>query len=328
MKLILAPMEGVVDPLLRSLYADIGGVDLFVTEFIRVTHYLLPDHMFYRLAPELKTNGLVNQKIPLHLQLLGGDSTLMAENAVKAVELGARGIDLNFGCPAKTVNKNDGGAKLLQTPERIHEIVAQVRKVVPQDIPVTVKIRLGYDSTEKTFDIVRGIDSIGVNWLTVHARTKTDGYHKPAQWDWIFKIKNEIQTPLVANGDIGSVHDFFECKRQTKASHFMIGRGAICRPDLFFLIRSVLRGQSSQPFEFSAVEKRLFDFFQQGLNQEGPLYAMARIKQWTRFLAQAYPEAEALFKDIRVIKDIEAMRNRLSPQGHLVFGTPLISAPL
>src|SRR4051812_22104705 len=119
MKLYLAPMEGVVDWVMRDFLTEIGGIDHCVTEFIRVVNAVYPDHVFYRYCPELKTNSKTRSGVPVFVQLLGGQAEPMALNAKKAVELGALGIDINFGCPAKTVNKNDGGATLLKSCDRI-----------------------------------------------------------------------------------------------------------------------------------------------------------------------------------------------------------------
>src|SRR5207244_3542550 len=106
-------MEGVLDWVLRELLSDVGGVDRMVTEFVRVTDRLLPDHVFHKYCPELNQGGRTRSGIPVFIQLLGGQAGPLAENARRAVELGAPGIDLNFGCPAKTVNRHDGGAALL-----------------------------------------------------------------------------------------------------------------------------------------------------------------------------------------------------------------------
>ncbi|MCV5868709.1 tRNA-dihydrouridine synthase, partial [Escherichia coli] len=133
---------------------------------------LLPDHVFHRLCPELLQGSQTASGVPVHVQLLGQEPNWMAENAIKAANLGARGIDINFGCPAKMVNKSKGGAALLQHPELIHLVVKACREAVPEAIPVTAKIRLGSENTEDCFEIVDAIQSAGANELPVHARTK------------------------------------------------------------------------------------------------------------------------------------------------------------
>ena len=122
MHITLAPMEGVVDHLMRDMLTQIGGYDLCVTEFVRVVDAKLPPRVFYRLCPELHHGGVTPSGVPVKVQLLGQHPQWMAENAVTAVELGSHGVDINFGCPAKTVNKSQGGAVLLQYPDKLYDI--------------------------------------------------------------------------------------------------------------------------------------------------------------------------------------------------------------
>lgn len=144
----LAPMEGLMDGHFRELLTAVGGIDHCVTEFIRITKQVYPQRVFKRFSPELAYRGEQCGKTragtPVHVQLLGSDPQLMAENAAKVAAMGAPAIDLNFGCPAKTVNKSQGGAVLLQWPQLIHDITAAVRQAVPSHIPVSAKMRLGF----------------------------------------------------------------------------------------------------------------------------------------------------------------------------------------
>ena len=189
MKIVLAPMDGLTDSYAREILTSIGGYDLCVTEFLRVTDTLFPQRVFYRRFPELSPEhsttraGKISHTIsgvPVFLQLLGSDPQAMAENAAKAVELGSVGIDLNFGCPAKTVNKREGGASLLKYPDRIYTLVDAVRKAVPENIPVTAKMRLGYDDQSLAMDNALAIETADASWVIIHARTKTDAYRPPA----------------------------------------------------------------------------------------------------------------------------------------------------
>ena len=137
MQIALAPMEGLVDPILRDVLTRVGGLDWCVTEFIRVNDRLLPPSQFHLFGPELRHGAKTAAGVPLRVQLLGSDPVLLGENAALACELGAPAIDLNFGCPAKTVNKSRGGAVLLKEPELLHAILREVRRAVPAHIPVT-----------------------------------------------------------------------------------------------------------------------------------------------------------------------------------------------
>ena len=136
MKILLAPMEGLLDHSLRDTLTRVGGIDLCVSEFIRVTDAVLPKRAFYRVVPELLNEGKTLAGVPVRAQLLGSEPEVLAANAARLAKLNPAGIDLNFGCPAKTVNRHRGGAVLLDEPELIGQIVAAVRRAVP---PTQVK---------------------------------------------------------------------------------------------------------------------------------------------------------------------------------------------
>jgi tRNA-dihydrouridine synthase C len=191
------------------------------------------DEIFYKNCPELLTNSRTRSGVPVFVQLLGGKAEPLAANAVRAHELGALGVDLNFGCPAKTVNRNDGGASLLQYTDRIYNIVSTVRKAVPNTTPVTAKIRLGFDDPNACLENAKAIEAAGANWLTVHCRTKTDGYKPPAYWEWISKIKEVSKIKIVTNGEIWNLNDFNRCYASAQTKDYMIGRGALRDPFLF-----------------------------------------------------------------------------------------------
>lgn len=147
MTLLLAPMEGLLDFTLRDILTRVGGIDRCVSEFIRVSGTLLPHRVFTRVVPELLSGSCTPAGVPVRPQLMGSDVQCLAENAAKLAELAPAGIDLNFGCPAKVVNRHGGGAALLDHPELLHAIVSAVRRAVPGHIPVSAKMRLGVRDT-------------------------------------------------------------------------------------------------------------------------------------------------------------------------------------
>ncbi|MEO3678175.1 tRNA-dihydrouridine synthase [Rheinheimera sp. FR7-31] len=297
MKIILAPMEGVVDALMRDMLTRIGGYDLCITEFIRVVDQKLPARVFTRLCPELLTDGKTLAGTPVRVQLLGQDPNWLAENAVRAVELGSPGVDLNFGCPAKTVNKSRGGAVLLKETEQLYRIVKAVRDAVPQQFAVSAKIRLGYDDTSLTLDNAAAIAAAGASMLTVHARTKSDGYRPPAYWPWIAKIKQHVAIPLVANGEIWQASDALLCQQQSDCTDIMLGRGALAMPNLAQSIRS---GQPAMPWP--QVLELLMQYSEFEMCGDKSQYYSNRIKQWFSYLKLQYPEAATLFGQLRVLR--------------------------
>lgn len=303
MRIFLAPMEGVVDHLMRDTLSRLGGIDICVTEFLRVTDHLYPDKVFYRRCPELASQSLTPNGTPVRLQLLGGQAEPIAENAQKAASLGASAIDLNFGCPAKTVNKHDGGACLLQSANRLYDIVSATRKAVADEIPVTAKIRLGFNDRSGYVENAQAIYEAGANELTVHARSKVDGYRPPAYWESIAEIREAVPIPVIANGEIWSLEDFERCKALSGCSDFMLGRGLLAQPDL---ARQIKNKQGLEPsLNWEALSQTLLSFFYQTADNYPSKYMGNRLKQWLHYLQRQYPQAKTLFTTIKAYRDKE-----------------------
>ena len=294
-------MEGVVDPVIRALYSKIGGYDQFVTEFVRVTDKLLPDKVFFRYSPELKTSGLTAEGVPVYVQILGGKAEWMAENAAAVARLGAPGLDINFGCPAKTVNRHDGGASLLQNPERLYDVITSCKKAVDGKIPVTAKVRLGFMDKSLSNEIAMAVDEAGAAKLTIHARTKKEGYKPPAHWEYIAQMKSVVKrVPIVANGDIWTVDDYFKCREVSGCEDVALGRGAIANPQLARQIRENL-----SPIPWKDIRSQLIpEFVQLSHEFKGDHYALTRTKQWTKLLGRQYPESKEFFEQIKRLKEL------------------------
>lgn len=295
--LALAPMEGVMDYSFRQIITKFEGIDFCVTEFMRVTSSLHPESLFLKYCPELKTNSKTSSGVPVIYQLLGSDKNCLAENAARAVELGAFGIDLNFGCPARTVNRHDGGASLLKTPERVYKAIESVRAAVPPHIPVSAKMRLGFDNPATCLDVAPLVEAAGADWLTVHCRTKVDGYKPGAKWEWIQKIKEVSRIPLIVNGDIDSTESFEKCKLTTESNHFMIGRASLSNPLVFSEIKKAQRSQAS----WEETQAMLKPFFDLSSSTVSPWYAQARTKQWLNILRSKHTGATELFQRVKTI---------------------------
>jgi len=307
MRIILAPMEGLVDAPIRETLTRVGGIDRCVTEFIRVTHGMLPPRIFYKYAPELYNASLTRVGTPVAVQLLGSDPIQMGRHGAKAAELGATQVDINFGCPAKTVNKHKGGCVLMREPELMHEIVAEVRRAVPSTIPVTAKMRLGYDDRSMGVACAQALESAGAGEIVIHARSKVDGYKPPAYWEEIAKAREAVGVRVIANGEIWTVDDYWRCRDVSGCDDVMIGRGLIARPDLARKIRASQQGETVADMTWpeavalvqeyaAALQTRLEDRFVTG-----------RIKQWLNYLRQGFPEAEVLWPRARKIRDVAPM---------------------
>ena len=305
-------MEGVVDFTMRDILTRVGGIDQCVTEFLRVSDQVLPSKVFHRLCPELLNEGVTAAGVPVILQLLGNDPAIMAGNARKGAMLGAPGIDLNFGCPAKTVNKNRGGAVLLDTPELVHEIVCAVRQAVPTSVPVTAKMRLGNKDKSLALDNAQAIAEAGANGLAVHARTKLEGYRPPAHWEWISRIRESIDIPVVANGEVWSWHDYQTCQSVSGCSDIMIGRGLVAKPDLAQTIKQHQSSKQVRSLPWSEVLLLVQAYLQQIEHDLAPKYVHGRLKQWLHHLKREYYEAAELFEKIKAVKEPSQLRTALN----------------
>lgn len=302
-RILLAPMEGLADDLLRGVLTAIGGYDWAICEFIRVSGSVLPVKTYQRICPELLSASRTAAGTPMRVQLLGSDPYFMAENARRLVTLNPAGIDLNFGCPAPTVNRHRGGAALLGEPELLNRIARAVRAVVPVDVPFTAKMRLGIDDTSLAVDCAQALAAGGIDELIVHGRTKADGYRPPARWEWIDKVRAAIDIPLIANGEVWTVEDFVRCQHETGCADIMLGRGAIADP----LLARRARGAAVGGWE--EVAPGVAAYWQGVRRKVVPHHAGGRIKQWLALLRRNYPEAEVLYQRLRPIKaapDIDA----------------------
>jgi tRNA-dihydrouridine synthase C len=284
---ILAPMEGVTDAPMRDLLTRTGFYDYCVSEFVRVSVNVLNTKTFKKHIPEIETGSRTSSNVPVQIQILGGDPERIAESALQAIEAGAMGIDLNFGCPAPTVNRHDGGATLLKYPDRLEKIVRTLRDAVPSHLPVSAKLRLGFDDPEAVHENGRRAEQGGASWITIHGRTKTQGYIPPAYWKPIGQVKRALSIPVVANGEIWTMEDFRRCREETGSIHFMIGRGALAMPNLAREMRKELGipildvpnrfvfPEGVEPGEWANV----FEEFVKLQPTE------KRLKQWTRYVA-------------------------------------------
>jgi tRNA-dihydrouridine synthase C len=317
MSIILAPMEGLLDFTLRDVLTRVGGVDRCVAEFIRVTGTLLPERAFYRVVPELRNGGLTPAGVPVRAQLMGSDPVCLAENAARLAGLGPAGIDLNFGCPAKVVNRHGGGAALLQDPELLARIVGAVRRAVPRSMPVSAKMRLGFDDPHRALECAMAIVSGGADELAVHARTKADGYRPPAYWERIAEIRAAVSIPVIANGEIWTVADALTCRARSNCHRLMLGRGMVSDPGLALAILAADRvgdqeeDGASPSLAWAEIQPLLVTFWHLVSDHIEPRARGGRLKQWLNYLRRRYPEAEEAYGAVRTINDPRLIVERL-----------------
>ncbi|WP_454720972.1 MULTISPECIES: tRNA dihydrouridine synthase [Cupriavidus] len=322
-RLFLAPMEGLADYVLRDVLTATGGYDGCVSEFVRVTGSLLPDRVYERDTPEILHGGHTPGGTPMVIQLLGSDPGWLAANAARAATLSPHGIDLNFGCPAKVVNRHGGGAMLLADPDLLNRIVASVRAAVPAGIAVTAKMRLGVSDTSRAIDCATALAEGGAASIVVHARTRDHGYRPPAHWEWIARIDAAVDVPVIANGDVWTVDDWERCRAVSGCADVMIGRGAVSDPFLALRIRGLME-RSASGEEWPLVLRHVASYLRKLQDRIASCHEHGRVKLWLSYLKRTWPQAAELHDAIRRMQDSREVRRVI--EGAMT-GLPLTSLP-
>jgi len=271
----LAPMEGVGDVCFRKAMASVGGFDEAVREFLRV-----PTNAHVQSLSKIYCSEELGS-IPLAAQIMGSDADLMAAMAQELVRRGAPRIDVNCGCPSNTVTGKGAGSSLLKDPNTLHEIAKSVVNAV--SIPVTVKMRSGYEDTSLFKENLLAAQESGAAYITLHPRTKVDGYEPPAKWDLIAEAKSLLKIHVVGNGDIVTVDDALNMLKMTNCDGLMIGRGSVINPFIFHQIRAHF---AKEDFVFTKEKLlRYFDVFLKSMSLEIPMKTRVnKLKQLMGFL--------------------------------------------
>jgi len=221
----LAPMAGVTDRPFRLLCSEMGA-GLVVSEMVTSEPHLRNSRKTRERMDHIGETG------PISVQIAGTEANKMADAAQYNVKHGAQIIDINMGCPAKKVCNVAAGSALMKDEKRVAEILQAV--VAAVDVPVTLKIRTGWDLQNKNApQIARIAEDCGIQMLSIHGRTRADAYRGDAEYDTIARVKQQVNIPLVANGDITSPYKARDVMQKTGADAIMIGRAAQGRPWIF-----------------------------------------------------------------------------------------------
>lgn len=235
--LYLAPMEGLGDLFFRKAIACIGGFDEACTEFIRV-----PSNAHIRsLSKKYQSDEIL--PFPLAAQIMGQDAALMGEMTNTLIERGAPRIDLNCGCPSNVVVGRGAGSSLLKSPDLLFEIVNSMTKAANGRVPVSVKMRSGYDDTSLLKENLNAAEKGGAAFITLHHRTRKERYMPPIYWNRIKEAKEILHIPLIGSGDINTAQDAKKMLDETKCDGLMVGRAAVRNPLIFHEIRAHFHGE-------------------------------------------------------------------------------------
>lgn len=223
-RVLQSPLSGVTDLVFRRLVRQYAPDSMMYTEMVNATglHYVKQLPKIMEVDPGER---------PISIQLFDCRPDFLAEAAQMAVQEGADTVDINMGCPVNKITKNGGGSSLLRQPEVAEAIVRAVVQAV--SVPVTVKTRIGWTDKEITIlDFAQRMEAAGAQMITVHGRTRSQGYNGPAKWEWIARVKEVLSIPVIGNGDIFSVEAAVKCLEQTGADGVMASRGTLGYPFL------------------------------------------------------------------------------------------------
>ncbi|MDQ7990998.1 MAG: tRNA-dihydrouridine synthase [Candidatus Dactylopiibacterium sp.] len=313
-RILLAPMEGMVDAEMRDVLTRASAYDWCVTEFARISATVPPARFFTRIAPELHAGARTPAGVPVHVQLLGSDPVRLGASAARLAGLAPAGIDLNFGCPAPMVNRHRGGSALLEEPRLLESIARAVATGIAGRVPLSAKMRLGIGDTSPAIEAAQALAAGGAQLLVVHARTKADGYRPPAHWPWIARIAQAVSVPVVGNGEIWSVADYQRCQAEGGARDVMLGRGAVADPFLPARIRGEC-APSPDAQDWLRLLPLLGDYWRGVSAKVEPRHAPGRIKQWLNLLRRQYADAETLYQAVRPLRDSVAVGRVLADAG-------------
>lgn len=300
--LFLAPMEGVTDPPFRFLCKKFGA-NVMYTEFIS------SEGLIRNAEKSVRKLKFDNFERPIGIQIFGHNVESMKQAALIAEEQNPDMIDINCGCPVKKVVSKGCGSALLQDIEKLQKMVAEVVKVVK--IPVTVKTRLGWDMNSIVIEeLVERLQDVGVQIVTIHARTRNQMYSGEADWSYIGKVKNNsrIKIPIIGNGDIDSVEKALECKNKYEVDGIMIGRATIGHPWIFDEIKCKVENKN---FIKPDVKELIMQHLEMEKNYKNEHYAVVSLRKHYKNYFKNIPDIKNFRQTLMDAETIEAVKSIL-----------------
>lgn len=296
-RVLQSPLSGVTDLVFRRLVRRYAPDSMMYTEMVNATglHHVKTLPKLMEVDPDEK---------PISIQLFDCRPDFLAEAAQMAVQEGADTVDINMGCPVNKITKNGGGSSLLRQPEIAAAIVRSVVKAVK--VPVTVKTRIGWTDQEiNILEFARRMEDAGAQMITVHGRTRAQGYNGLARWEWIGRVKEVLTIPVIANGDIFSVEAAVKCLEQTGADGVMCSRGTMGYPFLVGEIDHFLRTGQLKPSPSVVERLRCAQEHLQALWEYKGDRGIRQARKHMTWYAKGFPGAAELRGQLCLIETVE-----------------------
>jgi len=307
--IVLAPMSGVTNRTLRALYKPFG-FGLTVTEFVSSNALQFGSK---RTMEMIDQHGLEQ---PVSTQLWGNDPAIMAQAARVVRECGADIVDINFGCPAPKVTKTEGGSACLRDVDRCEAIMRAV--VAAVDCPVTVKMRLGWSETDLVFvEVAKRGQAVGVQAVTLHARTAKQFYRGSADWERIAELKRAVDIPVIGNGDLADPHLALQRMRASGVDAVMLGRATLGNPWLVSELRALMQGEAPAPHPPAAQRLRFAVVHYQTMVAElGEARAVPQMRKHLSYYLKGFYGAselrERVMRTLSAAETLEAVQQTIA----------------
>lgn len=297
--LVLAPMSGITDPPFRLLARE-KGADLAYTEMVSAEGLVRGNNGCSRLLEAYPSEG------PLMGQLFGRDPAVLAEAAFRVQEMGLAGVDINVGCPAAKIVKKGAGAALLREPQRLREILKQVRDALR--IPLGIKIRAGWNEEScNCLEVVQMAKDCGVDLVAIHPRVRSQKFSGEADWGLIGMVKERTGLTIIGNGDVRSPADAARMLQETGCDGVMIGRGSWGNPWIFKRVRGLIQeGQDIPLPSWEEREQLILRHLELHLERKSAPWGLLTFIKHVGWYLKGYPAVAAFRKRINTIKSKEA----------------------
>lgn len=299
-QVFLAPMAGITDkPMRRMVHAKSGGDVALISEMVAINALSRKNAKTYRIA------DVRDEPYPVIVQLVGADEVLFADAAQLAAELGAAGIDINMGCPVRKIITGGAGSALMKNPEQAAKIIKSVKNAVK--LPVSVKFRKGWDNNSvNATDFAKMCEASGAEFITVHGRTRAQGYSGTADWNIIKEVKSAVKIPVVGNGDVTSPQSAAEMIKQTGCDGVMIGRAALGAPWLTGEIAKYLKtGSLPQKQPAQEVKNTLLKHISLLTEYYGEKLAVALSRKYVCWYSKNFRDAKRFRENYMKINDYQ-----------------------